>query len=128
MDLDIYPREEVVSIAGNKYVLSEPSEEATRVCQNKLLSGVEGLNLSNLGQTLSKAHGIADIDSLLVSMCLFSCKESDNGMVRLPVSVDTVRSWPHRTVKKLADRVRELGETDEGTLKNSPGTTTTGSG
>jgi len=105
---DLQPRQIKVEIGDKSYVLKEASEDAAAKYQNALFRS------TTLGPDMKpvKVDGLADIEPLLVSLCLYDGEEN-------LVPLDVIRSWPARIVKKLYQWVRENsdlegGEGDEG--------------
>lgn len=104
---DLTPAEIPVRHQGKRYVLREASEDAVRRWRN---AGSRGLRMED-----GKVVGLddqGDLNSLLVSLCLFEADEdgsvraSKNGNpVAVPLAV--VRSWQGRVVKKMFDWVSE---------------------
>jgi hypothetical protein len=101
-----------VTIAGVKYVLLEASEEASCKFRNALLRctrpGPDGKPTSY--------DGVADTESLLVSLCLYAADDVGNVRTgrdgrpdpRHLVPLATLRSWPARVVRELARKAQEV--------------------
>lgn len=102
---DLLPKEMEFTYAGIKYVLTEASEAAAmqlRAGQFKNARMVDGKIQAEVGD-MSKSQ------ALLVSLCLFQA-----GPPRTPVSVDELRKWPTRVVKKYFTWIMEVSELNEG--------------
>lgn len=91
-----------VMISGKSYTLKEASGEAACIYRNTMLKctrlGVDGKP--------SSVDGLADIEPLLVSLCLFDSSGNQ-------VPVKTVRSWPSKVVNRLYTKAKEISELDE---------------
>ena len=94
---DITPIEEPVFIGKDKYILRETSGSARVIYDNARLACYEYQE-----GKLVKVHDIANVEILLVSLCLFM----EDGLT--PVSELTVKNWPGRIYKTLYDRIREI--------------------
>lgn len=103
------PQEVPVTIAGEKYILREATHETIRRVRNAVVASTK---LDDKGKPVSIAAA-GDADSLLVSMCLF--KPVGAGFESTPLA--TVRGWPDRVVKKLADAVRQISDMDDDAAK-----------
>jgi hypothetical protein len=99
---DITPIEEMVHIGGTDYVMRETSGDAAVKYDNARIRGYEYQD-----GRLVKVHDLADLDPLLVSLCLFM---TDG---KTPVSELTVRSWPARVQRTLCMRAREISGMNE---------------
>ncbi len=99
---DLEPVLVPVKIGGRKYVLKEPSEAASVKYRNALMRaakfGTDG--------SVTAADGLADLEPLLVSLCLF---ELDKDNFEKPVPLETVLAWPPRVVGPLFERAKALG-------------------
>lgn len=100
---DLQPRQIEVQIGDKSYVLKEASEDAAAKYQNALFRS------TTLGPDMKpvKVDGLADIEPLLVSLCLY---DGEGNLVPL----DVIRSWPARIVKKLYQWVRENSDLEGG--------------
>lgn len=112
-----------LSVAGDKYVIVEASEEAAKRYKN---TAMRATKFSDKGKP-SGVDGLADVEPLLVSMCLF--KVGVDG-ARTPVPLATILKWPHRVVEPIYQKARELSglkdQDEEKTGPNSQTATTTG--
>ena len=99
---DITPIEEVVHIGGADYVLRETSGDAAVKYDNARIEGYEYKD-----GRLIRVHNLANLDPLLVSLCLF---EGDG---KTPVPELTIRSWPARVQRALCERAREISRMNE---------------
>lgn len=112
-----------INIAGQRYVIVEASEESAKRYKN---TAMRATKFSDKGKP-SGVDGLADVEPLLVSMCLFKVDEA--GM-RTPVQLSTILRWPHRVVAPIYQKARELSglkdDEEDKTGPNSPTATTTG--
>jgi hypothetical protein len=99
---DITPIEEKVFIGGDEYVLREMSGDAAVKYDNARLNRYEYQD-----GKLAKVRNLADLEPLLVSLCLFMA----DGVT--PVSETTVRAWPARVQRSLHSRAREISGMNE---------------
>ena len=117
---DLEPVEVSVSIGGNPYILREASGGAACQYRNAL---IECTKLGP-GGIPTALKGIASVEPLLVSLCLFDDKNK-----RVPVAA--IEKWPARIQKALFERAKiisELGEDEEEeTVGNGSSDTTDGS-
>jgi hypothetical protein len=97
------PIEVAVEIEGKAYTLREASGDAACKYRNAQLERVE---MGPEGKP-SRFHGLADLEPLLVSLCLFN---DENGK---QVNINTIRSWPSRILKPLFDKAKEISELGE---------------
>jgi hypothetical protein len=91
-----------VSIEGKKYTLREASGGAAIQYRNAMLASTK----LGPGGTVTSVSGMANIEPLLVSLCLFDEKGKR-------VSEATIKNWPSRVLKTLFDRAKEISELDE---------------
>ncbi len=99
---DLSPIEIPATIGDKSYVLREATGNVACRYRNALLACTQ---LGPEGKP-SKITGMADVEPLLVSLCMF-----EDGTK--PVPQATVRAWPNRIVKSLFDRVKEISDLDE---------------
>jgi hypothetical protein len=88
-----------VTFKGRKYVLKEASSDATCKWRN---SGLQGAQVRD--GKVSSLGNVADLEPLLVSLCLFDV--TDGG--EKPVPLKTVREWPYKVVSALFNRARDI--------------------
>lgn len=93
-----------VSIGSLKYVLREASGEVACEYRNAQLACTQ---IGENGKAVS-IQGIADVELLLVSRCIFRL----DGDREVPVSISEVATWPSRVVKILYEKAREISEMD----------------
>jgi hypothetical protein len=98
---DITPIEEKVYVGGVEYVLRETSGDAAVKYDNARLEGYEYQD-----GKLTRVRGIANLEPLLVSLCLFGASGEN-------VPEETVRSWPARVQGALYARAREISGMNE---------------
>lgn len=99
---DLMPLCEEVTLGTAQYFLKEASGDAATKFANARLNCVK-LGPDGKPQTV---RGIADVEPLLVSLCLF-----DSNGKNVPEA--TVRSWPYRIQKALFDRAKEMSHLDD---------------
>ena len=99
---DLSPISEPVTLGDKQYTLREANGEAARQFNNARL---ERIKLGSDGKPQG-VKGMADIESLLVSLCLFDSNDK-------PVPESTVKSWPYRIQKVLYARAKEISRLDE---------------
>jgi len=92
-----------VTVGGQQYVLREANGDAACKFQNARVARYE----YNDEGKLVRLRDTADLEPLLVSLCLFM----QDGVT--PVSEATVRSWPGKIQGKLFDRAKEISSIDE---------------
>ena len=99
---DLTPQTEPVKLSGKDYSLREASGDAATKFANARLNCIK-LGPDGKPQTV---RGIADVEPLLVSLCLF-----DETGKNVPEA--TVRSWPARVQKVLFERAKEMSHLDD---------------
>ena len=104
MEFDLEPRQESLTIAGKAYILREASEGAACKYRNKAMAAARMADGKLVGM-----DGAADVEPLLVSLCLWEV--TDKG--ERPVSLATVMGWPARVVKPLFARAKAMSALDE---------------
>ena len=97
----ITPIEEKVYVGGVEYVLRETSGDAAVKYDNARLNGYEYQD-----GKLVRVRGIANLEPLLVSLCLFDGIGNN-------VPEGKVRSWPARVQGALYARAREISGMNE---------------
>lgn len=113
---DLEPIRIPFRVKKHRYILVEASEDAARKYRN---AGARSARMAD-GKVIG-VDGIADVQSLLVSLCVFI--PDDHGRVRLykddipdqrfRVELDTVRGWSAKTVKDLFNRIKEISDLNE---------------
>lgn len=93
---------EPVYIGDAVFTLKEATIGAAAKYRNALL---ECATIGPDGKP-SKFSGMADVEPLLVSLCLFDA--DGNG-----VPLSTVNEWPSRIVKQLFNRIKDVSDLDE---------------
>lgn len=102
-DFDILEAVEIpVKVNGEIYTLREASGDAAFKFRN---AAMKCTKLGPDGKP-SSVENIADIEPLLISMCLFDSKDK-------PVPVAKIRSWKSRICKKLYQQILEISELEE---------------
>ena len=99
---DITPIEVEVFVGKEKYILRETSGAARVIYDNARLACYEYQE-----GKLVKVHDIANIEVLLVSLCLFM----SDGVT--PVPEVTIKVWPGRVYKALYEKAREISGMSE---------------
>lgn len=97
-----------VSIRGVAYVLKEASGDAAAKYRNACLRATR---VGKDGK-FSAVDGIADVEPLLVSLCLFT-QEGKR------VSDSVVRGFPSKAVKALFDKAKEISGLNEVSNKDT---------
>jgi hypothetical protein len=97
---DIAPIEEKVYLGGEEYVLRETSGHARVRYDNARIACHEYQE-----GKLARVHDIADLEPLLVSLCLFKNGE--------PVPESWIRGLPSRVQTALYTRARKISGLDE---------------
>lgn len=101
---DITPIELPVRINGKSYTLREATGDAACKYRNEMLKCT---TLGPDGKP-STIRNMADVEPLLISLCLFDDK---NRMVHHSI----IRSWPNRVQNKLYETAKRISELDEST-------------
>lgn len=96
---------------GNEYLLQEASGEAATMYAN-MLSGAAVFN--DQGKPVG-IKGVANIEPVLVSMCLVQVIRDADGAIKSKqrVSQKTVASWPAHVQRALFNRIKEISQLDE---------------
>jgi len=95
-----------VKIAGAAYVLQEASAGAGRDyrnAQNKTFKIADGKMVG--------MENTADLDLLLVSLCLF--KEMSTPGILSPVPLITLQEWPDKVIAALSTKAKEISDLDD---------------
>lgn len=109
MRFDLAVVEVPIKIGNNDYILREASEDAVCKYRNALLKSTK---LGPEGKP-SAIDGMADVEPLLVSFCLFEKYDHKGVQKERNVSLQTIRSWPSRIVTQLFDKAKEISEIEE---------------
>lgn len=96
-EMDLAPKEVPITFQGKNYILIEASEEAAVKYRN---ASMKAMRMED--GKLVRIEGIADVEPLLVSLCLVTAEG------RAPISEKVIRGWPARVVKQLFDRCMEM--------------------
>lgn len=94
--------ERPVTIDGKSYILREASEEEAR----KFRSAAAKTARLNDGELVG-VEGVGDMQSYLVSLCLFS----EDKVTPVPIAV--IRQWPTRIVRPMFDWIKEVSQLEE---------------
>lgn len=103
---DISLIEVPVKIAGKDYILREASGGAAEKYRDASIAG-----MTFTDGKLTRVEGLAGVESLLVSLCLFN----DKG---LPVPLSLIRSWPSRVQKRLFERAKKISDLNESKIQD----------
>lgn len=100
-----------VKIDDKDYILQEASGGAANVYNNDLL---RGMTLGKDRRTY-QSSGIAEINTRLLSQCLFEVIEKDGKPTRELVNIVTIKKWPDRIQTKLIEKLKEISNVDDDT-------------
>lgn len=95
---DIQQAVKEVKYEGKVYTLREPMSDAVTKWKNAQMEGMVFENGKPKG-----ARGLASIEPLLISMCLFDDKDK-------PVSLTALSTWSTKVTRKLYAWLLEVGE------------------
>ena len=95
-----------VKIAGTAYVLQEATAGAARDYRNEQMKKFKISDGKMTGM-----EGAADLDLILVSLCLF--QEMSTPGVYQPVPLIKVQEWPDRVVKALATKAKDISDLED---------------
>lgn len=92
---------------GKAYILKEATGKAAKAYRNALMA------CTTLGPTgkPQSIRNLADVEPMLVGMCLFHAEEGKNK--GQPVSQSTIENWPAKVVKALFEKIKEISGLDE---------------
>lgn len=105
---DLKPRSVAVAISGEEYVLREVGEDGFVAYQSEVMASVRTDGVDK--PRVESYDRIMNLDNLLVSICV-----TKNGQ---PVPRETVRTWPRRIVKRMADWVKVSSEMEQDDKKD----------
>jgi hypothetical protein len=105
---DIVPAEVPVSYGGRHFILREASGDAAARYRNALLKSTKLTD-----GKVSSMEGMADVEPLLVSLCLWEINPAGAGVKEGPVSLGFIRSMPARIVKALFEKVKVMSDLAE---------------
>lgn len=103
LNFDLTLVEVPVTIGTDKYILREASGKAACIYRNAMFGHT---TLGPEGNPVS-FKGMADIEPLLVSLCLFKADTNS------PVTLDKVRELPSRIVTSLHNKAKEISNLSE---------------
>jgi hypothetical protein len=105
------PVELPVMVQGKSYILKEASGKAATIYRNALLAS---MTLGPDGKPTS-LRGMASVEPLLVSHCLYTTKSDGNGELKADklVTQATIESWPSRIQKTLFAKIKEVSMLQE---------------
>lgn len=96
-----------VTILGKKYLIREASGDAACKYRNAVFKST---TMGPDGKPV-KIEGLADVQPLLVSLCLYLVGE--NGEVGQLVPLSVVRSWPDRIIRPLFQEIKRISVLDD---------------
>src|SRR5215469_680837 len=108
LEFDPTPLTETVKIGSTTYILREADENAARIFRNAAVRGAKMHDGKVVG-----VDGVGDIQSLLLSLCLFETLPTKSVVgdgahpfetKNVAVPLQVIRGWPSRIVKPLFDR------------------------
>jgi uncharacterized protein (UPF0128 family) len=108
---DVTPIEIDVTIAGQSYVLREATEQVAVVYRNAQLRA-----LSLKDGKVSKVDNAANVEPLLVSLCLYKVNTDKDGnkvVSPTPVSLSVINGMRPRIVKQLYEKAKEISWLNE---------------
>ena len=112
---DLTPISIPVTLGAKSYVLKEATGDASTRYKNALMSSTK------MGKDGKPSHveGLANVEPLLVSLCLFESYEVRGGELKeRPVTESFIRGLPGKIQKKLFEKVKEIsGLSEEDTLE-----------
>ena len=114
-DNDLAPREVQVKIRGEDYVLREADAFAAIRFRNAAVAGMRMKDGKVVG-----VEGIANLESLLLSMCLFKVEQKNGERVLAKVTEGFVLKLPSRISKQLFEQAKKISELDEGAKDPDP--------
>ncbi len=97
-----------ISVLGEQYILREANGTASSKYQNK---AVEGIRLGSQGKAANLPNNAGNLNAELIASCLFVVPEDSSPPIK-KVVLATVYSWPHKTIEKLAKRLRDISDLD----------------
>jgi hypothetical protein len=107
---DLQPIEIPVKFRNRRFGLREASGDSAVKYRNAML---DATRLGPDGKPIS-VKGMANIEPLLVSMCLIEYIADKDGKDReRPVSEAAVRSWPNRILKPLYEKCKAISALNE---------------
>jgi hypothetical protein len=98
-------REEPVRIGSEHFILTEASAEATRQYRNRVFRAYQKDDFG----------GLADVEMLLVSLCLFRDSKHER-----PVQQTELIGWPGHIIKSLFIRIKMLSKGLDVSGKETP--------
>lgn len=97
-----------ITIGSRKFKLYDASEDAAVKFQN-----IASRAAKFTGGELSGIEGAANVEPLLVSMCLWEVKDGQE----ISISEGEIRKWPSRVVKPIFDKARKISGMDDDRFK-----------
>lgn len=113
---DLEPVEIEFELFGESYLLREATADAAVKYRNAIARSA-----SFSDGKVTAVTNIANIEPLLVSLCVFKLGKPDaNGNRAItPLTETTVRNWPSRLLAPLYKRIKEISELDDPVTRES---------
>lgn len=108
---DLEPTQIPVTVGGQKYILVEASGAAAKAYRRASMKGVEMENDNEGNRTIKKLEAMVEVESLLVSLCLYTAPS--DGSIGVLVSQQIIEAWPARVQKGLFEKVKEISDLEE---------------
>lgn len=102
---DVSLAEEHIPIGGKEYVLREASGGAATKYRNAVLA----CTILGVGGRAQTVKGMASVEPLLVSLCLFEVLEKGER----PVKLSVIEGWPARVQEALFERAKRISNLEE---------------
>lgn len=111
-DFSLEPRFTTFTIAGEKFVLREASEEAYTSYKNLTMRAMRFVGVDG-GEKRAQMIGGAEADTQLISKCLFRIKKQHDKEIEDPVPFEVVSAMPRRTTSQMYNWIRTNSGMDE---------------
>jgi len=95
-----------VTVKGVKYILQEASAGAGRDYRNAQMKTFKIADGKMVGM-----ENTADLDLILVSLCLFKVMETHDTLEPMPLIA--IQGWPDKVIKGLAARAKEISDLED---------------
>ena len=108
---EIKPKLQPVRIGKVKYALKPADAGVAITFRNAQMAAIRFKGNSIANFTPEKLEGVADLEAILVQMCLFQVTTNNNNEENLrPVSDRFVRALPPKTLHTLFIRAKEISD------------------
>jgi hypothetical protein len=107
-DVDLAPREVEVTIRSEKYVIRELSLGQAITYRNASVACAKMRDGKVIGM-----EGIADLESLLLSLCLWKVGEKNGERILMKVTRGFIEELPGRVASQLHAQAKEISELNE---------------